>query len=235
MREQSKLNLDSVIVENCKELAKNIVVKVYSEIKNKSTKSVERTIARFLGVDGVNEDDIPYPNLMVDFLERNKLLNDGVANFLGNMMLKTGKNAQEIAEMIDNNEIKQRNTDNKSDEKVYDFMMTKGKEVTDKLSKLKEVRAEKRERLGENPPPHAYVLTATGNVYEDRIHAIANANFWGDILAVIRSTVQSLFDYVPYGATTKVNGGTYATQENFRIMRKALDEWSEENGRYVRL
>jgi len=55
------------------------------------------------------------------------------------------------------------------------------------------------------------------------------------VIAVIRSTAQSLLDYVPYGATTVGFGGTYATQENFRIMRKALDEVGEELGRYISL
>jgi beta-lysine 5,6-aminomutase alpha subunit len=44
-----------------------------------------------------------------------------------------------------------------------------------------------------------------------------------------------LLDYVPYGATTEGFGGTYATQENFRLMRRALDEVGEEIGRYIRL
>jgi beta-lysine 5,6-aminomutase alpha subunit len=52
---------------------------------------------------------------------------------------------------------------------------------------------------------------------------------------VIRSTAQSLLDYVPYGPTTEGYGGTFATQANFRIMRTAMDEWSEQHGRYVRL
>jgi beta-lysine 5,6-aminomutase alpha subunit len=92
-----------------------------------------------------------------------------------------------------------------------------------------------RERLGESPPPLRYVLTATGNVYEDVVHGLAVAEAGGDIVAVIRSTAQSLLDYVPYGPTTEGYGGTFATQANFRIMRTALDEWSEANGRYVRL
>ena len=49
------------------------------------------------------------------------------------------------------------------------------------------------------------------------------------------TTGQSLLDYVPYGATTEGFGGTYATQENFRIMRQALDKVGEEVGRYIRL
>ena len=55
------------------------------------------------------------------------------------------------------------------------------------------------------------------------------------MVAVIRTTAQSLLDYVPYGATTEGFGGTYATQENFRIMRAALDEVGAELGRYIRL
>ncbi len=96
-------------------------------------------------------------------------------------------------------------------------------------------RRELRERLGENPPPLRYVLTATGNVYEDVVHGLAVAEAGGDIVAVIRSTAQSLLDYVPFGPTTEGYGGTFATQANFRIMREALDEWSLKHGRYVRL
>ncbi len=79
------------------------------------------------------------------------------------------------------------------------------------------------------------MLTATGDVYEDVVHAKAVAEAGGDIVAVIRSTAQSLLDYVPYGPTTEGYGGTFATQANFRIMREAMDEWSEQHGRYVRL
>lgn len=76
---------------------------------------------------------------------------------------------------------------------------------------------------------------ATGNIYEDVIQAKAAAWQGAQIIAVIRSTAQSLLDYVPYGATTEGFCGTFATQENFRIMRKALDEVGEEVGRYIRL
>src|SRR5207237_3284159 len=44
---------------------------------------------------------------------------------------------------------------------------------------------------------------------------------------------QSLIDYVPYGATTVGYGGTWATQENFRIGRSALDDEQERVGRYL--
>ena len=40
---------------------------------------------------------------------------------------------------------------------------------------------------------------------------------------------------MPYGATTEGFGGTYATQENFRLMREAMDKVGEELGRYIRV
>jgi beta-lysine 5,6-aminomutase alpha subunit len=76
---------------------------------------------------------------------------------------------------------------------------------------------------------------ATGNVYEDAVQAKAAALQGADIVAVIRHTGQSLLDYVPYGPTTEGFGGTYATQENFRIVRRSLDEAGEETGRYIQL
>ena len=83
--------------------------------------------------------------------------------------------------------------------------------------------------------PWKYVIVATGNIHDDVEQAKAAAEQGADVIAVIRSTAQSLLDYVPHGATTEGFGGTYATQENFRIMREALDEESKRLGRYVHL
>ncbi|MBD5607201.1 MAG: D-lysine 5,6-aminomutase subunit alpha, partial [Candidatus Eremiobacteraeota bacterium] len=99
----------------------------------------------------------------------------------------------------------------------------------------REERARYLDRLPQGDPPLLYVIVASGNIYEDRTAAVAAAEAGARIIAVIRSTGQSLLDYVPYGATTEGFGGTYATQENFRIMREALDAVSERLGRYVML
>ena len=72
--------------------------------------------------------------------------------------------------------------------------------------------------------PLKYVIVATGNIYDDAVQAKAAAHAGADIVAVIRATAQSLLDYVPHGATTEGYGGTFATQENFRIIRRATDE-----------
>ncbi|HTN53291.1 MAG TPA: lysine 5,6-aminomutase subunit alpha, partial [Anaeromyxobacter sp.] len=85
------------------------------------------------------------------------------------------------------------------------------------------------------PRPHKYLIVATGNIHDDVEQARAAAQAGADVIAVIRSTAQSLLDYVPHGATTEGFGGTYATQENFRIMREALDDESRRLRRYVHL
>lgn len=231
----TKLNLNHGCVELCRKLAQEIVSSTLNQISNKTTKSVERTIARLLGVDGVNEDEIPYPNLLVDHIAEHDELGNGVCYWLGNAMTQSGKTAHEIAVMIDRQEIDLFSLPQKDIKEIKSFIVS---ECERALVKINQIRSEK-ERLrtlwGENPPPHAYVLTATGNVFEDVIHAVANANYGADIIAVIRSTAQSLLDYVPYGPTVEGYGGTFATQENFRIMRRALNEWSQENKRYIRL
>jgi beta-lysine 5,6-aminomutase alpha subunit len=113
--------------------------------------------------------------------------------------------------------------------------------AVDQLVSLREKRDALRSELhdpfdaqGRNGPL-LYVIVATGNIYDDVIQARAAAQAGADAIAVIRSTAQSLLDYVPHGATTEGFGGTYATQENFRIMREALDDESRKLGRYIRL
>src|SRR5205807_2225702 len=91
------------------------------------------------------------------------------------------------------------------------------------------------EQYGDPPTPWIYVIVATGNIHEDARQAQAAARAGADVVAVIRSTAQSLIDYVPYGETTEGFGGTYATQANFRRVRAALDEVMPEVGRYLRL
>jgi beta-lysine 5,6-aminomutase alpha subunit len=82
------------------------------------------------------------------------------------------------------------------------------------------VREEYLNKYGDKAGPFIYVIVATGNIYEDITQAKAAAAQGADVVAVIRTTGQSLLDYVPFGATTEGFGGTFATQENFRLMRK---------------
>ncbi len=233
---QGKLDLDPGVIASCRQAAAQIAAQVGEEISRKTTVSVERTVARLLGVDGVNELDAPLPNVLVDHVADRGELGRGIAYWLGNAMLEDEtRSAQQIAEDVDAGKLElcalPRAQDGAIRAQITQACERRLSEMSARMGERRELRA----RLGESPPPLRYVLTATGNVYEDVVHGLAVAEAGGDIVAVIRSTAQSLLDYVPYGPTTEGYGGTFATQENFRIMRAALDEWSEQNGRYVRL
>jgi beta-lysine 5,6-aminomutase alpha subunit len=232
----NKLNIDLGVVASCKDAASQIAAQVSAEIAGKTTVSVERTITRLLGVDGANELEAPLPNVLVDHVRDHGELDRGIAYWIGNALLADpAATPQSIAEAVDAGELDICALSQGSEEAIRARIMDECERRVAQIADVTHERHERRERLGEHPPPLRYVLTATGNVYEDVVHGLAVAQAGGDIIAVIRSTAQSLLDYVPYGPTTEGYGGTFATQENFRIMREALDEWSEQNGRYVRL
>lgn len=233
----SKLDLDPGVIACCQQAAERIAAQVAKEIAGKTSVSVERTVARLLGVDGANELGVPLPNVLVDHVRDRGELGRGIAWWLGNALLveQSPGTPQGIAEAVDAGELDLCALPQASDEAVRERARS---ECERRLSEIAARMAERRalrERLGESPPPLRYVLTATGNVYEDVVHGLAVAQAGGDIVAVIRSTAQSLLDYVPYGPTTEGYGGTFATQANFQIMRAALDRFSREHGRYVRL
>ncbi len=207
-----------------------------SEIAGKTTVSVERTVARLLGVDGANELEVPLPNVLVDHVRDQGQLPRGIAYWLGNAMLADEtRTPQQIAQDVDAGELDLCALPPGPHEAIHARVVHECEQRLNEIGTRMDERRGLRERLGESPPPLRYVLTATGNVYEDVVHGLAVAEAGGDIVAVIRSTAQSLLDYVPYGPTTEGYGGTFATQANFRIMREALDEFSLEHGRYVRL
>jgi beta-lysine 5,6-aminomutase alpha subunit len=232
----NKLNIDSGIVASCRAAASAIAGQVSEEIAGKTTVSVERTITRLLGVDGANDVDAPLPNVLVDHVRDRGELGHGIAYWIGNALLADPQaTPQSLAEAVDRGDLDLTTLPRVADDAVGMRVMRECEQRIAQMSEEMRRRVELRERLGEHPPPLRYVLTATGNVYEDVVHGLAVAQAGGDIVAVIRSTAQSLLDYVPFGPTTEGYGGTFATQANFRIMREALDEWSEKNGRYVRL
>ncbi len=232
----SKLDLDPGVIASCRDAAAQIAGQVGEEITGKTTVSVERTVARLLGVDGVNGLDAPLPNVLVDHVADRGELGRGVGYWLGNALLDDERRTpQQIAKDVDSGQLELCALPRAEDGAIRARITQECERSIAEIAGRTRERHELRERLGESPPPLRYVLTATGNVYEDVVHGLAVAEAGGDIVAVIRSTAQSLLDYVPYGPTTEGYGGTFATQANFRIMREALDEWSAAKGRYVRL
>lgn len=231
----SKLNLDEKMIGRARNAARNIAEDVQKFIDEHTTVAVERTIARLLGIDGVDEIDKPLPNVVVDNIKEDGGLGNGIAYWIGNAIVYTGKSPQEIAEAVDRGELNLTKIPVQDVEKIQQAINDIADASINRVKNNREKREDYLNTIGEGKKPYLYVIVATGNIYEDAVQAQAAARQGADVIAVIRSTAQSLLDYVPYGATTEGFGGTYATQENFRIMRKALDEVGEEEGRYIRL
>ncbi|KAB3532457.1 lysine 5,6-aminomutase subunit alpha [Alkaliphilus serpentinus] len=231
----SKLNLDIDSIKKARSAARTIAEDVQQFIDQHSTVTVERTIARLLGIDGVDDGEYPLPNVLVDHIRQNGGMAQGVAFWLGNAMVYSGKNPQEIAEAVAGGDMEITKLPPQNMEAIKTAINSIAQSTVDRIKSNREKRDDFIENVGEGKKPYLYVIVATGNIYEDAIQAQAAARQGADVIAVIRSTAQSLLDYVPYGATTEGFGGTFATQENFRVMRKALDEVGEEVGRYIRL
>ena len=232
---QSKLGLDFKKVEHAKGLAKEIANEVQAFVESYSTVAVERTLCRLMGIDGVDANEVPLPNVVVDDLKAKGVLNQGVLFYLANAMVNTGMTPQQIAEKVADGSMDLTKVPVAEKAELEKVMQPVIDESINKIRARRQYRENFIETVGEGTKPYLYVIVATGNIYEDTVQAEAAARQGADIIAVIRTTGQSLLDYVPYGATTEGFGGTYATQENFRIMREAMDKVGKELGRYIRV
>ncbi len=232
---ESKLNLNRALVEKARASASQVADDVQAFIDAHTTVTVERAVCRLLGIDGINELEAPLPNVVVDHLQEKGILAGGAAFYIGNAMVECGIGPQEIAQRISQGELDLTKLPIHSAQEIRAAIGPIVDATLDRITKNVSGRNDFLARFGDKEGPYLYVIVATGNIYEDIVQAKAAAKQGADIIAVIRTTGQSLLDYVPYGATTEGFGGTYATQENFRLMRAALDEVGQEQGRYIRL
>ncbi len=230
-----KLNLNQEHILRARTAARKITGSFEWLFEGYSSVTIERTILRLLGVDGASADGTPYPNLIVDQLKSRQALGKGAAWWLANACAAKKSTPQEIAREVCESGLDLTGVPVQPRESIYAILDTYTRNMLEHISRQKAERESYFQKYGARNKPAIYVIVATGNIYEDVVQAKAAAREGADIIAVIRSTAQSLLDYVPYGATTVGFGGTYATQENFRIMRKALDEVSAELGRYISL
>src|ERR1700690_1175860 len=220
-------------VARCRELAAAISADVQRYIETHTTVGVERTILRAYGAEGIDDLGVPLVNAAVDRYREAGLLGRGIAFFLGRALHAGATSVQDAAERLAFAPELDRGTGGADSASVREAL----REHTDAaIARIDRARAERealKNRLPPGPTPHKYVIVATGNIHDDALQAKAVAYAGADVVAVIRATAQSLLDYVPHGATTEGYGGTFATQENFRIIRRALDEATAEHGRYI--
>ena len=230
---KNKLNLPKEKIDSARLLAEEITAPVQEFIDKHTTDTVERAALRVLGADGTDEDGIPVPNLIVKSLKGH--LDAGICIYYINAKLKKEFTIPDlnkaISDGLDLSEIElvaEEKIKNEADKLIKNFSQQVKENVDYRNKKIAE--------FSENENnPMLYLIVATGNIFEDVKQATAAAEQGADIIAVIRTTAQSLLDYVPFGSTTDGFCGTYATQENFRIMRNALDDVSKKTKRYIRL
>ncbi len=233
---EPKLTIDPSVVAGARRLAAQAGQPIVEMAKAHTTVSVERAVLRLAGLAGADAAGMPMVNHVVDAVRSQTGLDYGVALPVWDALLAGGyASLSELAAATAAGGVAFRLPEGQ-DAALARVMASKA--VGGGFAKIAGNRAT-RERLieqtAEPRKPWIYLIVATGDIYEDIPQAQAAAREGADVVAVIRSTGQSLLDYVPEGATREGFAGTYATQENFRLMRAALDETSRELGRYVRL
>ncbi len=236
-----KLDLDPGDIETARALAARVGRPIVELAKQHTTASVERATLRLAGLGGADADGVPWVNQLTDAvraeLHDDGGLSHGVALPIWDALRRgEADDLLTLAQRASAGEVR--------------FRIPQGRDAGPARTAarkavgrgIKELDARRRERermiakIGDAPrQPWIYLIVATGDIYEDIPQAQAAARAGADVIAVIRSTGQSLLDYVPEGPTREGYAGTYATQDNFALMRAALDETSRELGRYIRL
>ena len=193
---------------------------------------------RLAGVTGADPDGIPWVNRLVDAVRADVGLGHGVALPVFHALRAEGLRRRHAAGAEGGGRVGAVRRTRRA-RPATAARRRRGRATGAGIRQIDRRRAERDrliKRYGDpQQRPWIYLIVATGDIYEDIPQAQAAARAGADVIAVIRSTGQSLLDYVPEGATREGFAGTYATQENFRLMRAALDESSKELGRYVRL
>ncbi|HEX8498651.1 MAG TPA: lysine 5,6-aminomutase subunit alpha [Actinomycetales bacterium] len=231
------LDLDPQVIRTARRLAAKAGAPVVELATTHTTVSVERALLRLAGLGGADVERVPWVNHLVDAVRAQVGIEHGVALPVWDALLRSeAPDLLTLAQLASSGSAQLRLPQGRD---AVRAAAAARKAVGVGIRTIDRRRVERErlvKRLGDPPRrPWIYLIVATGDIYEDIPQAQAAAREGADVIAVIRSTGQSLLDYVPEGATREGYAGTYATQENFRLMRAALDEVGKELGRYVRL
>ena len=237
-RPTGRLRVDADAVRECRDLAADIARPIEQLAQANTTVSIERASLRLVGVDGTEGEGteaVPIPNRVVDETLEQIGLGRGVLLPFFHAVETGCGHIQTTAEQISQASVRLEWPEGIDAEIAHERARREAAGAVDRILGADAARRDRIARVGDSPKPWMYLIVATGDIHEDIPQAQAAARNGADVIAVIRSTGQSLLDYVPYGATRDGFAGTFATQENFRLMRAALDGVGEELGRYIRL
>src|SRR3954447_13311698 len=199
---RGKLDLDPVTVRKARSLARTVGRPIVRIAQQHTTVSVERATLRMAGLRGADPDGTPWVNRLVDVVRADVGLEHGAPLPVWHP-LRRG-DADDLLTLAQ-----------KASAGSVHFHLPDGKEaaaagrdakraVTTGIRSIDANRKERERlvrRVGDAPrTPWVYLIVATGDIYEDIPQAQAAARAGADVIAVIRSTGQSLLDFVPEGA-----------------------------------
>ena len=232
-----KLELDPAVIRKARSLARKAGAPVVRIAKTHTTVSVERAVLRLAGLSGADHDGVPWVNHLVDAVRGEVGLEHGVTTPVFDALRRgEAPDLLTLAQKSAAGSVSFRLPQGRESSAAQSLALRSVKPGMARIDRNRATRDRLIKRHGDpKQRPWIYLIVATGDIYEDIPQAQTAAREGADIIAVIRSTGQSLLDFVPEGATREGYAGTYATQENFRLMRAALDDVSKELGRYIRL
>ena len=201
------LPLDPEKVERCRALADQITGQVLELVRRHTTVAIERTVLRLLGLHEAGPGGIPLVNVAVDALHGRGLLGRGAAYWMGWALRHGATGPLAVVDRLASLPANPTPLAPEEERAVQMELRRDARAAVDELLRRVHARDGLRDELGTGPRPLRYVIVATGNIHDDVEQACAAAQTGADIIAVIRSTAQSLLDYVPDGATTGATAG----------------------------
>ena len=232
----SKLNLDQGAVLLARELARRAGEPVTQLALTHTTVAIERAVLRLGGLDGADSGGMPWVNRLTDAVRAAVGLEHGVALPVWDALHAGGyPDLRTLAEAAAAGKAGFRLPVGREAVAARELTV---RSISAGVSDLDRQRARRARLTGDfaDPPfPWVYLTVVADGADQAIARAQAAARDGADVIAVIRSTGQELLDYVPAGVARPGRPGSYATRQNFRRLRAALDQTSRDLGRYVRL
>lgn len=206
------LDLDATRVSRARELARAAGEPVARLAREHTTVSVERATLRLAGLAGADHEGQPWVNHLVDAVREQVGLQHGVTTPVWHALrLGVAPDLLTLAQQASSGSVEFGMP--RTARQVGATRRAARAAVARGIRAIDSQRARRdtliRRHGDPEQTPWIYLIVATGDIDEDIPQAQAAARAGADVIAVIRSTGQSLLDYVPEGATHEGFAGTY--------------------------
>ena len=204
-----RLQLDPAKVIRARELAAIAGQPVVDMAAVHTTVSIERAVLRMAGLEGADAEGIPWVNRLADCVSEQVGLEHGVALPVWDALaaqrragIGGGATLLTLAQRAAAGSVQFRVPEGRAAASATTAAMRSARAGVRRVDRQRAAREKLLARYPVDHKPWIYLIVATGNIHEDVPQAQAAAREGADVIAVIRSTGQSLLDFVPEGATT---------------------------------